>query len=206
MTDAKTSTSKGARIAAYIAIAILVLIVGALVFIATRPETFHVERSAPVAAPSDVVFGLIDDFHRWAEWSPYEKLDPNMSRTYEGPSTGPGATYAWKGNNEAGEGRMTILQSTPGERVAIQLDFLKPFAATCQATFTLVPADAGTRVTWSMDGKNNFISKAMHLLMDMDKMVGQDFEQGLANLNTVAQAETQRLAKTPPAEPAKGPE
>jgi uncharacterized protein YndB with AHSA1/START domain len=177
-----------------IAIAVVVVIVGLFAFIATRPNSFHVERSAEVGAPAGAVFPLINDFHEWAQWSPWEKMDPTMKKTFEGPSAGPGAVYAWSGNNKVGEGRMTILESKPAERVVIKLQFFKPFAATNQATFTLAPAAAGTRVTWSMDGRNTLMGKVFSLFMDMDKMIGKDFEKGLANLNTAAQAVTQRQA------------
>jgi hypothetical protein len=176
-----------------LAIVIPVVIMVLLAFIATRPENFRIERSAEVRAPADVIFALINDFREWPRWSPYEKLDPNMKKTFEGPATGPGSVYIWSGNNKAGEGRATILESKPGELVSIKLDFVRPFAATCYANFALTPSQAGTRVTWSMDGKNNFMAKAFSLVMNMDKMVGKDFEEGLANLNTAAQAETQKV-------------
>jgi Polyketide cyclase / dehydrase and lipid transport len=172
---------------------VLVLIVAVLAFIATRPSNFIVERSAIISAPGDVVFGMINDFHQWGQWSPWDKRDLDMKKTYEGPSAGPGASYAWDGNKNVGMGRMTILDCKPGESVSIKLEFFKPFAGTNQTTFKLAPSGAGTRVNWSMAGKYNFMAKVFCLFMDMDKMVGKDFEQGLANLNTVAQAETQRL-------------
>lgn len=178
-----------------IALAVAVLVLVLLAVIAMRPDTFHVERSAQIAAPADVVFPLINDFHQWGRWSPWEKVDPSMQRTYGGPPSGPGATYAWAGNNEIGEGRMTILESKPGELVRIKLEFLKPFEATNQATFTLVPSAAGTRVTWAMDGDNAFIGKAISLFMDMDEMVGSTFAQGLAQLDTAAQADAQQRAQ-----------
>ena len=172
---------------------VLVLVIAALVFVATRPEDCHIERSARVSAPPDVVFSIINDLRQWSRWSPYDKRDPNMKTTVEGPGTGPGAIYTWNGNNEVGEGRLTILESKPGELVCMKLEFSRPFRATNQVNFKLAPSDGGTRVSWIMDGKNNFITKAMSLFMNMDKMVGKDFEQGLANLNAVAQAETQKV-------------
>jgi hypothetical protein len=165
------------------ALAVLVLV------IALQPATFHVERSALIAAPPEVVRARVDDFHSWSAWSPWEKLDPNMKRSYEGPPSGVGAKYAWVGNNEVGEGRMTIEKSGPSQ-VAIKLEFLKPFEATNIATFTFTPAAAGTKTTWAMDGKNNFMSKAFHLVMDMDKMIGADFERGLAAMKSAAEAST----------------
>jgi hypothetical protein len=174
-------------------IVILVVIVVALAFVSTRPENFHVERSAQISAPPDVAFSIINDLSRWGRWSPYDKLDPNMKKTFEGPSAGPGAIYIWNGNSQVGEGRLTIVDCKPGELVSMRLEFSRPFKATNQVNFKLAPSEGGTRVNWIMDGKKNFVTKAMSVFMDMDKMVGKDFEQGLANLNTVAQAETQRV-------------
>lgn len=189
-----------------IAAAGLAIVLATVVFVASRPDKFHVERSAQVEAPPEVAFALINDFHQWQKWSPFEKLDPNLKRTFEGAASGEGAVYAWAGNDQAGEGRMTIEESKPGELVSIKLEFIKPFAATNQATFTLVPSGTGTKVTWSMDGKNDILGKTMSLFMDMDKMCGSAFEEGLANLNTasqgvVAQAgKSEAVAKsTPPA-------
>lgn len=171
-----------------IAIAGLVIVVAAVGFVASRPDTFHVERSAQVDAPPEVAFALINDFHEWMKWSPFEKLDPNLKRTFDGPQSGVGAIYAWAGNDQAGEGRMTIEESKPGELVSIKLEFIKPFAATNQAKFTLEPTGTGTKVTWSLDGKNDLLAKSMSVFMNMDAMCGSAFEEGLANLNTAAQA------------------
>lgn len=175
-------------IALYVGIAFLVLIVALVMFIATRPAKFHIERTAMVNAPAAAVFSLINNFREWSKWSPYEKLDPNLQRTFNGPTSGPGASYAWNGNGQAGAGRMTIIESKPGELVSIKLEFSKPFVAVCQSNFIMVPAAGTTRVTWAMDGTNNFMAKAFSVCMNMDKMVGKDFEAGLANLNTAAQA------------------
>ncbi len=160
---------------------------GLLVVIAFQPATFHIERSIAVAAPPTAAFAQVNDFHAWGKWSPWEKLDPGMKRTYEGPSSGVGAKYAWVGSKEVGEGRMTIEQSDPS-RIAIKLEFLKPFAATNIATFSFAPANQGTKVTWAMDGKNDFMGKAFHLFMDMETMIGPDFEKGLADLKTAAES------------------
>lgn len=170
------------------------IIVAVLIFASTRPDSFRIERSARIAAPAANVFPLINDFHQWAQWSPWENLDPNMKKTYSGSPMGPGSVYEWTGNNKVGEGRMTILDSKPGEIVSLKLEFFKPFKATNQGTFTLTPADSGTNVNWSMEGKNLFVGKVFSLFMDMDKMVGKDFEKGLANLNAVALAETGKRA------------
>jgi len=167
---------------------VVLLIIAALAFIATRPADFRIERSAQADAPCDVVFSIINDLRRWGEWSPYDKRDPNMKKSFDGPSSGPGASYSWNGNSQVGEGRLTIVASKPGELVSMKLEFSRPFKATNVVNFKLAPSEGGTRVCWIMDGKNNFMTKAMSLFMNMDKMVGKDFEQGLVNLNSVAQA------------------
>lgn len=171
-----------------VVVVLLVLILGAVAFVATRPGDYQVERSAVIAAPAEVVHGKLNDFHAWPEWSPWENRDPSMTRTFDGPQSGVGSVYAWAGNDQVGEGRMTILESVPGERVGIQLDFIKPFASTSTTTFALGPSVDGTRVTWTMAGKHNFVSKAMCVFMPMDKMVGPDFEQGLSKLKLVSEA------------------
>jgi carbon monoxide dehydrogenase subunit G len=167
---------------------VVLLIIAALAFIATRPEDFRVERSAQVDAPRDVVFSIINDLRQWGEWSPFDKRDPSMKKTFEGASSGLGAIYSWNGNSQVGEGRMTIVAIKPDELVSMKLEFSRPFKATNEVNFKLVPSEGGTRVSWIMDGKNNFMTKAMSLFMNMDKMVGKDFEQGLVNLDRVAQA------------------
>lgn len=177
-----------------IVVVVLVVIGALLAYAATRPSEFRIERSATVSAPPDTVFAVINDLHQWSLWSPFEKYDPNTKKTYEGPRSGPGASYAWNGNDKAGEGRMTILESKPCERVTIKLEFTRPFTATNQVNFVLAPADGGTRVSWIMDGKNNFMMKVMCIFMNMDKMVGKDFEEGLANLGRLSQSEARTLA------------
>ena len=175
-----------------ILLAVLAVLLVLAVFIATRPAHFRVERSAQIHAPAAAVFPLIDDFHNWPKWSPWEKLDPGMKKTYSGAAAGSGAEYAWVGNDKAGEGRMTITESRPSELVAMKLEFLKPFAATNRATFQLTPSATGTQVKWGMEGDNGFIAKAFCLVVDMDALVGKDFQEGLSNLDRLAQA-------TPPA-------
>ena len=170
-----------------IVLALLVIVAGFLTFVVTRPDTFHVERSATIAAPANVVYAHVVDFHAWPEWSPWEKLDPAMQRTYGGAAAGPGATYSWTGNDKVGEGKMTIVDATPPSKVGIQLDFIKPFAASNTATFAMAPEGEQTKVTWSMDGKNSFMSKTMSVFMSMDKMVGGDFEKGLASMKSVVE-------------------
>jgi hypothetical protein len=133
---------------------------------------------------------MVNDFHHWDRWSPWEKFDPAMKKTFEGPPAGPGAIYSWVGNKKVGEGRMTILESKAAEFVTMKLEFIKPFAATHQAMFKLAPTAGGTHFTWSMEGNNNFMGKAFSLLMNMDKMVGKDFERGLGNLEAEVRKET----------------
>ena len=163
----------------------LVAVLAAVV--ASRPSEFRVQRTAVIAAPPAAVFAQVNDFHRWGAWNPWGKLDPTMKQTYEGPASGTGAIYSWAGNDQVGEGRMTILESSPGESVRIKLEFLKPFAATNQADFTFKGEGAQTSVTWTMSGKKNFIQKAFCMFMDMDKMVGGDFEKGLAQMKAVVE-------------------
>jgi hypothetical protein len=164
--------------------------------IAMQPSTFHFERSTTISAPADAVAAQVNDFHNWSKWSPWEKLDPSMKRTYEGAASGVGAKYAWVGNKEVGEGRMTIEKSD-ASHTEIKLEFLKPFTATNQATFTFTSTPEGTKTTWAMDGHNNFISKAFHLVMDMDKMLGKDFESGLAGMKTAAEAAAKASSSAP---------
>jgi len=155
--------------------------------ISTRPDTFSVERSAMVQAAPEFAFAQVNDFHGWGAWSPWDKMDPSMKRTYEGAASGVGAMYSWVGNDKVGEGRMTIEESKQNELVRIKLDFIKPFASTSTTTFTFKPAAEGTQVTWRMEGKNNFVSKAFSMFMNMDKMVGGDFERGLASMKTASE-------------------
>jgi len=175
-------------------IALLLIILGFLGFVATRPNTYHVERSAEITAPSEVVYATINDLHRWAEWSPWEKLDPQMKREFAGPGVGPGASYGWAGNAKVGEGRMTITDALPNQRVVFKLEFIKPFQSVSTATLALVPDAQSTRVTWSMDGNHNFVSKTMCVFVNMDKMQGADFEAGLANLKRLTEADAQAAA------------
>ncbi len=157
------------------------------IVVSLQPATLHVERSLTIAAPPAVVFAQVNDFHAWHGWSPWEKMDPGMKRTFEGAPSGVGAKYAWVGNQQVGEGRMTIEKSEPSE-IVIKLEFFKPFAATNTATFSFDKTAEGTKTTWAMDGQNNFISKAMHLVMDMDKLLGADFERGLSAMKAHAEA------------------
>jgi uncharacterized protein YndB with AHSA1/START domain len=175
-----------------IGIAIVVLIVALVVYVVSRPADFRIERSALISAPSEAVFPLINDFHQWKRWSPWEKLDPDMKTEFSGPAVGPGSSYAWQGNGKAGEGRMTIDESKPTEFVSITLEFAKPMKATNKTTLSLSPVASGTMVKWEMTGRNGFMGKAFSTFMNMDKMVGGDFEKGLAALNTEAQTEAKK--------------
>lgn len=170
-----------------ILIGLVVLAVGFLIVVAFQPSEFRIARSAAMTAPPATVFAQVNDFHNWA-WNPWGKIDPAMKQTYEGAPAGIGAIYTWTGNNQVGSGRMTIVESRPGEFVRIKMEFQKPMKATHTAEFAFKPQGAGTEVTWSMYGKNNFMAKAMCLFMDMDKMVGGMFEKGLADMKKTAEA------------------
>jgi uncharacterized protein YndB with AHSA1/START domain len=170
-----------------IALVIAVLLAGVLIAAATRPDSFQLQRSTHIQAPPAKVFALIDDFHHWAAWSPWDKMDPAMKRSHTGPASGPGAHYAWQGNSKVGAGSMTIADSTPPHKLRVQLDFLTPFEAHNIAEFTLQPAAGGTDVTWAMSGPQPFVAKLMGLFFSMEKMVGPDFEAGLANLKAAAE-------------------
>ena len=170
--------------------AIAAVVVLFLIAVAMQPADFKVERSAIVRAPAPVAFAQVNDFQNWRSWSPWEKVDPALKRQYEGPKAGTGAVYAWQGNKEVGEGRMTIVESKPGEFVRIKLEFFKPFAATNTAEFSFKPEGDSTAVTWTMTGQNNFLAKAMCMFVNMDRMVGGMFEQGLAQMKTVVERRT----------------
>jgi Polyketide cyclase / dehydrase and lipid transport len=170
-----------------ILIAIAAIMVVLIIIVATRPADFRITRTATMPAPPAVVFTQENDFHKWEAWSPWAKLDPACKYSYEGPAAGTGAIFTWSGNNKVGEGRMTILESRPDDLIRIKLEFLKPFKATSTSEFTFQPQGNQTVVTWSMYGKNNFMAKAMGLIMNCDKMVGGDFEKGLASLKSIAE-------------------
>ncbi|WP_336800734.1 SRPBCC family protein [Kaistia sp. MMO-174] len=171
-----------------VAAIVLVAAIGVvLAYAATRPDHFRVERQARIQAPADRIFPLIADFHSWATWSPYEKLDPAMHRSYSGPQSGKGAVYEWSSDGKAGTGRMEIADASPPSRVEIDLAFTRPFQARNVAAFTLEPDGDATRVSWSMDGTTPFLAKVIGLFVDMDKMVGRDFETGLANLKAATE-------------------
>jgi hypothetical protein len=171
-----------------ILIALAVIIVVLAIVIAIQPGDFRVARSATMSAPPQVIFAQVDDLRKWEAWNPWQKVDPAMKLTFAGPPAGPGASYSWAGDKNVGEGRLTITESRPNDLVRIKLEFMKPFAATNIATFTFKPKGNQTAVTWSMEGKNNYFAKALHLVMNMDRMVGGEFEKGLADMKKVAEA------------------
>jgi carbon monoxide dehydrogenase subunit G len=174
-------------VAVVAAILLVVGIAGVLVLAAAKPDTLRVQRSAAIKAPPQTIFALINDFHQWAVWSPYEHKDPAMQRSMSGAASGTGAVYEWNGNRNVGQGRMEIIESAVPSRIAIKLDFLRPIEGHNTATFTLEPKDGGTDVTWTMDGPNRFLAKVMGVFFDMDKLIGGDFAVGLANLKQVAE-------------------
>jgi hypothetical protein len=170
-----------------IALGVIVLILAVLAYAATRPDALHVERSAAIKAPPERILPLIADFHNWASWSPYEKVDPAMKKNYSGPDKGKGAVYEWAGNSQVGQGRMEITDVSEPSRIDIKLDFIKPFEGHDVASFTLKPQGDATTVTWSMDGKSPYVVKLMGVFVNMDHMIGNDFEAGLASIKAIAE-------------------
>jgi carbon monoxide dehydrogenase subunit G len=170
-----------------ILIVVVLLIAVVLILAALKPDTFRVTRATRIKAPAEKIFALINDFNRWGVWSPWEKMDPALQRSYSGASSGKGSVYEWKGNNKVGEGRMEIVESSSPSQVTIKLDFLKPFEAHNIAEFSLVPQGNETGVTWTMQGPAPFIAKIMHVFLNMDRMVGKDFETGLSNMKAAAE-------------------
>ena len=172
-----------------VVIAIVLAIIIAIVLIAAagRPDSFRVERSAVIQAPPEKIYALIEDFHRWAAWSPWEGRDPALRRSFSGAERGKGAVYAWEGNKQVGSGRMEIVDATTPSNVRIKLDFLKPFEAHNTAEFTIRPQGGGSNVNWAMHGPAPLMFRVMQMFMSMDKMVGKDFATGLANLRKAAE-------------------
>ncbi len=171
-----------------ILIALAVIVAVFVVVVALQPAEFRVARSATMSAPAPAVFAQVNELRKWEAWNPWQKIDPAMKLTFAGPPAGNGASYSWVGNNQVGEGRLTITESRPSDLVRIKLEFLKPFAATNTAAFTFKPDGNQTSVTWSMEGRNNFMAKAINLCMNMDKMVGAQFEKGLADMKSVVES------------------
>jgi hypothetical protein len=182
---------------------VAVLVVAFAGFVATRPATYHVERSKEIRAPAEVVFAQLDDFRAWPAWSPWEKLDPGMKKTYEGPERSVGSSYAWQGNSDVGKGKMTITDRHPSSHLGLRLEFLEPFASTAATDFRLRAAGDAVNVTWSMEGNNDFMGKLFGTFMDMDAMIGADYEKGLAALATVSEAEAKRQVEAAAAEKAR---
>ena len=170
-----------------ILVVLLALITVILAVAATRPASFQLERSATIAAPPEQIFPLLNDFHAWGAWSPWEHLDPNLKRTYDGATSGTGAVYSWVGNRKVGKGRMEITGESAPTSLTIQLDFIEPFEAHNVSTFALRPVEGGTHLTWAMDGPNTFMGKVMSVFVSMDKMVGKDLERGLETMKQVAE-------------------
>ncbi len=181
---------------------LVVVVVGVLAVLglaATKPDHYRVTRSATMPAPPAAVYSQIADMHKFPSWSPWQKLDPAMQVKYSGAESGVGAVYEWEGNKDAGAGRMTITEAAPDQKVVMKLEFLKPFASTAMTTLALTPEGEGTKVEWSMEGEYDFMSKVMCVFMDMDKMIGKDFTEGLANLGRVSGEAAAAPAETPAA-------
>lgn len=170
-----------------ILLAVLILIACVLLYAATRPDSMHIERTAVVNAPPEKIFPHINDFKQWTAWSPFEKLDPDMKKTYSGAERGRGAVYEWAGNSQAGQGRMEITDSVEPSRVRIKLDFIAPFEGHNVAEFKLAPQGNATAVTWTMDGPSSYIAKIMGIFVNMDTMIGSEFDSGLATLKAIAE-------------------
>jgi uncharacterized protein YndB with AHSA1/START domain len=170
-----------------IAIVVVVLVAGILAYAATKPDVFRVQRATSIKAPPENIFPFLNDLHKFGAWSPWEKKDPAMKRTFAGSESGKGAMYEWDGDKNVGQGRMEIVETTPPSKVAIKLDFVRPFEAHNTVEFTLAPNGDSTDVTWAMQGPVPYVAKIMHVFVDMDSMVGKDFEAGLASLKTVAE-------------------
>jgi hypothetical protein len=172
-------------IALFIVLGLVALL---LILAALQPAEFRYERCTLIAAPPATIFPHVNELKNWMAWSPWEKMDPAMRRTFSGPASGVGATYAWEGNNKIGAGRMTITESQPDALIQLRLEFLKPFACTNRGEFTFTPGKGGTLVTWSMDGTNKFIGRLMGVFMNMDKLCGDSFAEGLATLKKLAES------------------
>jgi len=171
-----------------ITLGIIVLALAALLgYAATKPDTFRVQRSASFAAPPERIFPHLNDFHNWASWSPWEKLDPFMTKTHSGAANGRGAVYEWEGNKKVGKGRMEIVEESIPSKITIKLDFFKPFEAHNTAQFTLASRGESTEITWAMDGSQPFMFKVMGVFVNLDNMIGKDFETGLANLKGIVE-------------------
>ena len=172
---------------AIVAVVLAIAIAIVLILAATKPDSFGVQRAAIVDAPPESIFPLINDFRQWGSWSPYEHKDPAMKRTFSGAARGNGAVYAWEGDKNVGSGRMEILEASAPQKIVIKLDFFTPFEGHNTAEFTMLPQGDGTHVTWLMHGPANFMSRLIQVFMNLDNMIGKDFEAGLANLKTITE-------------------
>ena len=186
-TPAKRRKRPVLKTVAIIAAVPLVLLAAVLLYATTRPDTFRVQRSTTIKTTPEKIYAVVTDLRRGIEWSPYEQKDPAMKRTFSGPPQGVGAALEWDGNGDVGAGRMEITEATPPSKVVLNLEFSRPFACRNVAEYTLEPAGDSTKVTWAMHGPNLYIGKVISLFIDMDEMVGTDFETGLANLKTLAE-------------------
>jgi uncharacterized protein YndB with AHSA1/START domain len=175
------------EIVAIVVIVLAIALAIVLILAATKPNTFSIQRATTVKAPAEKIFPLINDFHQWGTWSPYETRDPAMKRTYSGAASGEGAVYGWDGNKNVGSGRMEILETSAPAKIVIKLDFFKPFVAHNTAEFTMLPQGDATNVTWVMHGPASFMSRLMQVFMNIDRMIGKDFEIGLVNLKRLTE-------------------
>lgn len=178
----------GKKIVLGVLAVVALVVVAVLGYVALQPAEYRVWRSAVMAAPADEVFAQIDDFHKWDAWSPWIELDPNAEVSFEGPTSGPGAIFRWDGNENIGKGSMTITEARAPELVRIRLAFVKPFEDACDTELALQPSGNQTKVTWTMSGKNGFVGRLFCLFMDMDKMIGDKYDEGLANLKAIVEA------------------
>ena len=175
------------KIVMTVVVVLVVLVAALLGYAALKPDAFRVQRSVSIKAPPEAVFPLINDFHRWTTWSPYEKRDPEMKRIYSGAADGQGTVYEWQGNGNVGAGRMEILDTSAPAKITIKLDFIKPFEGHNTAEFTMDAQGDSTNVTWAMDGPQSYTMKVMSVFLNMDTMIGKDFEDGLANLKALVE-------------------
>ncbi|ANV99462.1 SRPBCC family protein [Bradyrhizobium icense] len=175
------------EVIAIIAVILAIAIAVVLILAATKPNTLRMQRTISIRAPAERIFPLISDFQQWRSWSPYEEKDPAMKRTYGGAERGTGAVYAWDGDKNVGFGRMEILEAATPRKIVVKLDFFKPFEGHNTAEFTMLPQGDGTHFTWLMHGPANFMSRLIQVFMNLDRMIGRDFEVGLANLKTLTE-------------------
>jgi uncharacterized protein YndB with AHSA1/START domain len=187
MTDAAAPAPKKRGILKKIGLGLLAAIVVFLIVVACQPADYHIVRTTQISAPVSAVFAQVNDFHQWEAWNPWGQLDPAMKQTYEGASSGTGAVYSWAGNDQAGEGRMTLTESKPNELIRVKLEFMKPMQGTSDVQFLFKPEGDQTSISWDMTGRKNFISKGVCMYMDMDKMVGGEFEKGLAQIKAIVE-------------------